>query len=62
MTCREFTDLQEALAAAHSVARRLIRRDVRRPESRIGGTLDVEDEQHRPVARLVLTEVAHQIL
>lgn len=56
----ELPGLSEALIVANGAARALLRRQ--RPGlARISGSLDVEDEQSRPVARLLLAEVARQI-
>jgi hypothetical protein len=58
---RELPNLGEALAAANSAAHALIRRRVRRGQSGPRGIVEVEDEKRRPVARILLTELAQQI-
>lgn len=59
--CHEFADLNAALIKAQRAARSLIRNPARRGNKVIGGSLDIENEDNRAVARLMLTEVAHQI-
>lgn len=58
---RELSDLREALIAAHGVARGLIHNHVRRKPCELHGSLDVEDEQRRPIARILLADVVRQI-
>lgn len=57
----ELSDLREALVQAQAVARGLIRKRLRRGHAPVRGTLDVEDEGRRTVARLMLADVARQI-
>lgn len=59
--CHEFPNLDAALIVAVRTARSLVRNPVRRGIKTISGSLDVENEAHQTVARLVLREVAHQI-
>ncbi len=58
---RNLGNLTEALAAAHGTARTLIRSRKHRAPTDIRGSLDIEDEHRRPLARLMLAEVAQQI-
>ena len=58
---RELPDLREALIAAHGAARALIHNQVRRAPCELHGSLDVEDESRRPVARILLADLARQI-
>lgn len=58
---REFPDLREALIAANGAARSLIHNHVRRASAQLHGSLDIEDEQRLPVARIMLADVARQI-
>ena len=46
---------------AHSAARSLIHHRARPAESKLRGTVDVEDERGQPVARILLAEVARQM-
>lgn len=58
----ELPDLDAALIAAHQVARKFIRHAARSSDAlKLRGSLDVEDMFRRPVARLMLAEVARQI-
>jgi hypothetical protein len=57
----ELPGLREALIAANRAARTLIHRQRGHGRIDVHGTLDVEDEGHRPVARILLAEVARQI-
>ena len=59
--CREFPNLAAALAEAQHAARALIRNRMRHLRSTPSGSLDIEDETHRPLARIMLAEVARQI-
>lgn len=56
----EFPDLDTAMAQAQRYARTLIRRPVRRGAKTIGGAMDIEVAD-QAIARLLLSEVAHQI-
>jgi hypothetical protein len=59
---RDYPDLQAALADAQGAARAAIDQRLRRQEPiEPQGCLDIEDEQHRPVARIMLAELAHQL-
>jgi hypothetical protein len=58
---RELPSLREALVAAHGAARGLIHNRLRRASDDFHGCLDVEDEERRPIARLMLADVARQI-
>jgi hypothetical protein len=57
----EFPDLRAALADAHSAARTMLHSRRRHAPLDLHGSLDVEDEQRRPVARILLADVARQI-
>lgn len=58
----QLPDLDAALVAAHQVARKLIRNAARNGDLlKLRGSLDVEDAFQRPVAKLMLAEVARQI-
>lgn len=57
----DFPDLRAALVGAHSTARAMLRTRTRHTLIELRGSLDVEDERHRPVARILLAEVARQI-
>ena len=57
----EFPDLRAALAGAHSAARAMLHTRHRHAPIELHGCLDVEDEGHRPVARILLADVARQI-
>jgi len=59
--CHDFPDLDTALIVASRTARSLVRNPVRRGIKTLSGSLDVENDAHQTVARLVLREVAHQI-
>ncbi|ATY31260.1 DUF6894 family protein [Sphingomonas psychrotolerans] len=56
-----FPDLRTALAEANSAARALIHKRVRRSPIALHGSLDIEDEHRRPIARILLADVARQI-
>jgi hypothetical protein len=58
----EYPNLTTALADAHRLARSLIRNRLRgqNPEP-LHGSFDVEDDQHRPVARIPLPDLARQL-
>jgi hypothetical protein len=58
---REYPDLKTALAEAHSAARAMIHNQVRRTRGEVRGSLDIQDERHEPVARILLADVARQI-
>lgn len=57
----DFPDLRAALAGAHSAARAMLHNRIRHTPIDLHGSLDVEDERHRPVARILLADVARQI-
>lgn len=57
----DFPDLRAALAGAHSTARAMLRTRMRHAPIEVHGSLDIEDERHRPVARILLADVARQI-
>jgi len=59
--CHDFPNLAAALAEAQHTARSLIRNRMRHLCSNLNGSLDIEDETHRPLARIMLAEVARQI-
>lgn len=56
----ELPSLAAALVEARSAARTLVTK-ARRPAQPLHGSLDVEDERRRPVARILLAEIARQI-
>ncbi|MDT8757822.1 hypothetical protein MZO42_03850 [Sphingomonas psychrotolerans] len=56
-----FPDLRTALAEANCAARALIHKRVRRAPVDLHGSLDIEDEARRPIARILLADVARQI-
>lgn len=58
---RELPDLRAAMLEAQRAARALIHHHPRRAPESVRGCLDVQDEQHRPVARIMLADIAHQI-
>ena len=58
--CDELPNLDAAMAHAQRFARTLVRNPARRGNRAIGGTVDVEIAD-RAIARLLLSEVAHQI-
>jgi len=57
----DFPDLRAALAGAHSAARTMLHSRNRHAPIELHGSLDIEDERHRPVARILLADVARQI-
>lgn len=58
---RELPDLRQAMVAAHGLAGALIRKQLRHGAPAPAGSLDIEDERRRPVARIMLAELARQI-
>ncbi|SFK28065.1 hypothetical protein SAMN03159338_3821 [Sphingomonas sp. NFR04] len=58
---RDLPDLRQALIAAHQVGRMLLHKHVRRAPSALHGSLDIEDEDRQPVARILLADLARQI-
>jgi hypothetical protein len=58
---REYPDLRAALAEAHHAARSILHTHVRRGAVDLRGRLDIEDERHQPVARILFADVARQI-
>jgi hypothetical protein len=59
--CHQLPDLDAALVIAQRTARSLVRVPVRRGRTIIAGSLDIENEGHQPIARLMLAEIAHQM-
>lgn len=57
----DFPDLNSALAEAHSTARVMLHSRIRHAPLDMHGSLDIEDERHRTVARILLADVARQI-
>lgn len=57
----DFPDLSSALAEAHSTARVMLHSRIRHAPLDMHGSLDIEDERHRTVARILLADVARQI-
>ncbi|WP_162839605.1 DUF6894 family protein [Sphingomonas sp. ATCC 31555] len=57
----DLPDLRRALIAAHQVGRTLLHNQVRRAPIALHGTLDIEDEDHQPVARILLADLVRQI-
>ncbi|AQR74262.1 DUF6894 family protein [Sphingomonas sp. LM7] len=60
-TPREFPSLAAALAEGQGRARSLIHNHRRRAPAPLRGTLEIEDERHHPVARILLADIARQI-
>jgi hypothetical protein len=59
---RDYPDLSSALIDANTKARALIRSQLRQPGAiALKGSLDIEDEQHRPAARIMLAELSRQL-
>lgn len=58
---RTLPDLGAALAEAQHSARSMMRSRMRHLLGIPSGTLDIEDEQRQPIARIMLAEVAQQI-
>jgi hypothetical protein len=58
---RELPDLHAALVEAQHAARAMIRTQMRNAPFRFQGSLDIQDEGRRPVARIMLADVARQI-
>jgi hypothetical protein len=57
----EYPDLRAALVEAHSAARAMLHTRRRRGPLEVHGSLDVEDDCRRPLARVMLADVARQI-
>lgn len=57
----DFPDLSSALAEAHSAARVMLHGRTRQAPLDVHGSLDIEDDRHRTVARILLADVARQI-
>jgi len=57
----DFPDLRAALAEANAAARSMLHTRRQRTPFDVHGSLDVEDERRRPVARILLADVARQI-
>ena len=53
--------LREALALANSTARALIHNRVGRTHDEIRGSLDIEDAEHRTVARVMFADLARRL-
>lgn len=58
---RDFPDLRAALIEANVAARAIIKRKRGGGAIRWHGSLDIENEQHEPVARILLADIARQI-
>ena len=59
---RDFPDLRTALTHAQGVARSMIHNRLhRRQPVELRGSFDIEDEQHRPMARIMLADLARQL-
>jgi hypothetical protein len=58
--CRELPDLEAAVTTANRWARKMVRHAARRGGT-VNGSLEVENEWRRPVARLLLADVARLI-
>lgn len=58
---RELPDMAAALAAANGMARALLDNPMHPLPLPSRGSLDVEDERRRPIARVLLAEVARQL-
>jgi hypothetical protein len=57
----DFPDLRAALVEANATARSMLHTRRNHAPLEVHGSLDVEDERRRPVARIMLAEVARQI-
>jgi hypothetical protein len=57
----DFPDLRAALAEANAAARSMLHTRPHHIPLDVHGSLDVEDERRRPVARIMLADVARQI-
>jgi hypothetical protein len=57
---RHLASLSQAMIAARGLARRLIRSELRHGQA-VHGSLDIEDEHHHPIARILLSDIARQI-
>lgn len=58
---RELPDVAAALAAANGMVRALLDNPMRPVPLPSRGSLDVEDERRRPIARVLLADVARQL-
>jgi hypothetical protein len=59
---RDFPDLKTALVHAQGAARSMIHNRLQRHQPiELHGSFDVEDEQHRPRARIMLADLARQL-
>lgn len=56
----DFPGIREALIAANHAARRLVSRQLRGMQ-KAHGRIDILDEDRKPAAQILLTEVARQI-
>lgn len=57
---REFPDLLVALAAGRAAAQAIIQAGGRLAARPLKGHLDIQDEDHVPVARIMLSDIARQ--
>jgi hypothetical protein len=58
---REYPDLDTALADAQRAAREVVGQHLRSDGLRVDqASLDIEDERHRPVARIMLAELVRR--
>ncbi|MDV3459051.1 hypothetical protein RZN05_18780 [Sphingomonas sp. HF-S4] len=58
---RDLPSLAAALAEGQGRARALLHNHLRRAPGPVHGTLEIEDDRHRPVARILLADIARQI-
>lgn len=58
---RDLPSLAAALAEGQGRARALIHNHRRRTPAPLHGMLEIEDDRHRPVARILLADIARQI-
>jgi hypothetical protein len=58
----DLPDLRAALIAANSAARRLVRQEVRAAHAPVAGSFDIENERQEPIARIMLADLARQLL
>ncbi|MBC9035206.1 hypothetical protein IAG41_22680 [Sphingomonas sp. JC676] len=58
---RDFPDLQAALIEANVAARAIVRRIGVGRSDPWHGSIDVENEQRQPIARILLADVARQM-
>jgi hypothetical protein len=60
--CREYPDLDAALVDAQGTARAVVGQRLRRAgPNDLHGSLDIEDDRHRPVARIMLADLVRHI-